>query len=162
MSAYICNPEHFGILAAFAAINDCVIYDWKPARGYGPASRIANAQAAAKGLAKENIRSVAHRYGDGELPGPCLTPAEIEEAAAIYAVHFVVNPQRLTPVQVFKLVQSLDYQSCETDDWMMTLAKRQLEWIVSELVRQMPGYDDADWSFDQMLPGIEALYEKED
>ena len=28
MSAYICNPEHFGILAAYAAQNCCVIREW--------------------------------------------------------------------------------------------------------------------------------------
>ena len=44
---------------------------------------------------------------------------------------------------------------------LITMAKQQLEWVVSELVRQMPGYDGADWSFDQMLPEIEVLYEKE-
>lgn len=29
MSAYICNPEHIGILAAYAAVHDCAIYEWR-------------------------------------------------------------------------------------------------------------------------------------
>jgi hypothetical protein len=158
MSAYICNPEHIGVLAAFAALNDCQIYDWRTG------SLISTAQAVAKGLARENIRSVAYRYPndkDGSRPGPCLLDADIEEAAAIYAAHFVTRPQKLKPVQVFKLSQGLSYQSCETDDWTMTLAARQLDWINNEAARQLPGYEAADWSFDKPVRGIEALYAKE-
>ena len=69
MSAYIVNPEHIGILAAYAAVNDCAIYEWRMS------SDIHTAQNVAKGLALENIRSVAHRYpnaGDGQRPGPGL------------------------------------------------------------------------------------------
>lgn len=152
MSAYVCNPEHFGVLAAFAALNDCAIYEWERS------AAIDTAQAVARGLARENIRSVAYRYGPDDLPGPNMSPDDILEAAALYAAHFVVHPQRLRPVQVFKLVQCLDYQSCETDDWQTTLAKRQLDWITNAALRQLPGYEDARWSLKQPLPEIEALY----
>ena len=77
MSAYIVNPEHIGILAAYAAVNDCAIYEWRKS------TNILTAQNVAKGLALENIRSVAHRYPgdkDGERPGPCLKDADIVEA----------------------------------------------------------------------------------
>lgn len=156
MSAYICNPEHIGILAAYATLNGHSVWN--------NGDRILTAQDTAKELAKENIRSVATRYPDdkdGQRPGPCLLDADILEAAAIYAAHFIKHPQKPKPVQVLKLVQSLDYQSCETDDWKDTLAYRQLQWITSHAISTFPGYDDAAWSFDQPLPEIEALYEKE-
>lgn len=166
MSAYICNPEHIGILAAYAAVNDCAIYGWRMS------DNILTAQNVAKGLALENIRSVAHRYPndkDGQRPGPCLKDADIIEACQIYAAHFakrlggvvVMAEDVLEPVQVLKLVRSLDYQSCETDDWPMTLAARQLEWIMGEAISRLDGYEDADWSFTGSLPGVEALYAKE-
>ena len=166
MSAYIVNPEHIGILAAYAAVNDCAIYEWRMSND------IHTAQNVAKGLALENIRSVAHRYpnaGDGQRPGPGLKDADIVEACQIYAGHFakrmggviVMAEDVLEPVQVLKLVRSLDYQSCETDDWPMTLAARQLEWIMGEAISALPGYEDADWSFTGSLPEIEALYAKE-
>lgn len=163
MSAYICNPSAFGILAAYATLNHCAVHEWQHSRN--PAAEIETAQRVAKGLARENIRSVAHRYPDdpdGNRPGPCLLDAEIEEAAAIYAAHFWANShhvRKLTPVQVLKLCQSVDYQSCETDDWRDTLAWRQLDWIKSEAIRSLPGYEDADWDFSQLVPEIEALYE---
>lgn len=166
MSAYICNPSHFGILAAYAVLRDAAVYEWQHTRANTLAARIDTAQRVAKGLARENIRSVKRRYPDctdDDLPGPNLTPADIEEAAAIYAGHFVKhgNAKKLRPVDVLKLSQGLDYQSCETDDWHDTLAARQLRWIDSAAIRQIPGYEAADWSFETRLPEIEALYAKE-
>ena len=166
MSAYIVNPEHIGILAAYAAANDCAIYEWRMS------DNILTAQNVAKGLALENIRSVAHRYPDdkdGQRPGPCLKDADIIEACQIYAGHFakrlggviVMAEDVLEPVQVLKLVRSLDYQSCETDEWEMTLAAQQLRWISGEAISRLDGYEDADWSFTGSLPEIEALYAKE-
>lgn len=160
MSAYISNPETFGILAAYATLNKCAIYDWRQDSGIS----IETAQLVAKGLASENIRSVAHHYPDdksGSRPGPCLLDEEIEEAAALYAAHFLANPsyvRKLKPVQVLVLCQGVDYQSCETDDWRDTLAWRQLDWIKSQAIRSLPGYDTADWSFDYPVPEIDALY----
>ena len=166
MSAYICNPEHIGILAAYAATNDCAIYEWRMS------NNILTAQNVAKGLALENIRSVAHRYPndkDGQRPGPCLKDADIVEACQVYAGHFakrmggviVMAGDVLEPVQVLKLVRSLDYQSCETDDWPMTLAHRQLQWIMGAAINALPGYEDADWSYEETLPEVAALYAKE-
>jgi hypothetical protein len=159
MSAYICNPEHFGILAAYAVQHSCAIYDW---REKGTKS-IETAQNVARGLARENIRSVAHRYPDtvsGDRPGPSLLDEEIEEAAALYAAHFVTNPQQLRPIQIIKLCQGYDHQSCETDDWKDTLAWRQMDWIKGEAISHLDGYNAADWSFEKTIPEIEALYAK--
>lgn len=166
MSAYICNPEHIGILAAYAAVERCAIYEWTGT------NVILTAQNVAKGLALENIRSVATRYPndkDGDRPGPALKDADIVEACQIYAGHFakrmggvIIDAEyALEPVQVLKLVEGLDYQSCETDDWQTTLAARQLRWISGDAIRRLPNYDEADWSFVGSLPEVEALYAKE-
>ena len=166
MSAYICNPEHIGVLAAYAAVNNCAVYEWRMN------DNILTAQNVAKGLALENIRSVAHRYPndeDGHRPGPCLKDADIVEACQIYAGHFakrmggvvVMAQDVLEPIQVLKLVRCLDYQSCETLDWPLTLAARQLDWIMGEAISRLDGYEDADWSYEGTLPEVEALYVKE-
>lgn len=165
MSAYICNPEHFGVLAALAVENDCVIYQWNVASGKSVENKIANAQNVARLLARENVRSVAYRYSDsvdGERPGPCLTANEVEEAAAIYAAYFVTRPQKLKPVQALSLCAGYSYQASECDNWRMTDAELQIEWLQNALIRSLPGYADADWSFDEPVPEIEALYEKGD
>lgn len=155
MSAFICNPEHFGILAAFATKHRCAVSEWSCG------TSVETAQAVARGLARENIRSVAHRYPEdvsGGRPGPCLHDAEIEEAAAIYAAHFVTHPQGVAPIQIIKLCNSLDYQSCETDDWKETPAYRQNERIKNAAIRCLNGYDQADWEFSVNIPEINALF----
>lgn len=161
MSAYICNPEHFGILAAYAVRTKSAISEWVHTRENTLPARIDTAQRIAKGLARENIRSVAHRYPNdvsGGRPGPCLLDEQIEEAAAIYAAHFITNYHAPTPIQILKLSRALDYQSCETDDWKDTLAWRQLDWINGEVIRSLPGYEDADWGYSKPVAAIEALY----
>ncbi len=161
MSAYVSNPETFGLLAAYATLNKCGIYEWTQDSG----TSIETAQRIAKGLVRENIRSVAHRYpndASGSRPGPSLLDEEIEEAAALYAAHFMDDSyyvRSLQPIQIIVLSQGVDYQSCETDDWRDTLAWRQLDWIKNEAIRQLPGYDSARWSYERKIPEIEALYE---
>ena len=167
MSAYICAPSHIGILAAYAATNDCAIYEWRRR-----SNDILTAQNVAKGLALENIRSVAHRYPndkDGQRPGSNLKDADLVEACQAYAGHFakrlggvvVMAEDVLEPIQVIKLVRSLAYQSCETEDWPMTLAACQLEWLSGKAISCLPGYGDADWGYERNLPEVEALYAKE-
>lgn len=163
MSAYVSSPESFGLLAAYAILNKCGVSDWCFSR---KSHDIDDVQRIAKGLARENIRSVAHLYpndADGSRPGPCLLDAEIEEAAAIYAAHFLTNThlvRKVTPIQIIKVAQCVNYQSCETEDWKDTKAYCQLDWITSEALRHLPGYEDADWGYEQPIPEIDALYER--
>jgi hypothetical protein len=92
-----------------------------------------------------------------------LSEEDIEEAAALYAAHFLKNSsyvRSLKPVQILKLSRGVDYQSCETDDWRDTLAWRQLDWINGAAVRSLHGYEDADWSYDRQVPEIDSLYER--
>lgn len=155
MSAFICNPEHFGVLAAYAVKNGCAILEWASGSWHEVA------QAVARGLARENIRSVAHRYPNdvsGKRPGPGLKDEEIEEAAALYAAHFLVNPPGLAPIQIINLCGCVDYQSCETDDWKSTLAWKQLDRIKDEAITCISGYGEADWEFSAEVPEIDALY----
>ncbi len=164
MSAYICNPEQFGLLGAYAALKDVAVRElcYDIVKG----KTIENAQRIAINLARENIRSVKHRYPDdkdGNRPGPCLLDDEIEEAAALYAAHFFVNPiyvMGLKSVTILKLSQCVDYQSCETNDWKDTLAYRQLERINYKAISDLPGYESADWSYERSLPDIEILYKR--
>lgn len=157
MSAYICNPEQFGVLAAYAVAARCALLSFQ---GY---SSVDTAQRIARELARANIASVAYRYPrdvDGSRPGPCLFDAEIEEAAALYAAHFVVNPEQLTPIAIIKLCRYVDYQCCELENWAGSLAWRQLEWISSNAVSNLDGYENAHWTFNKNVPVIDAFYDK--
>jgi hypothetical protein len=167
MSAYICSPEHIGILAAFAAfaasgsqIRNSVIYEWR--RG----SRSEDARCVAEHLAKANIRSVSGRYPDdrdGQRPGPGLYDAEVIEASRLWAEHYSYNMPAIPPLHIYNLANGFAYQACETDDWPVTLAARQIDWIKDKAVRRMPGAEDAPWGYDvpddQMPAKLKKFYE---
>ena len=161
MSAFICNPEHLGILAAYAAHHDAVIHSFRRK------DRAETAKNIARALARENIRSVAHAYPDGkdgDRPGPRLFDDDIEEAAALYGEHYFRNgaAKRLNPVQILKFCQCYVYQSCETDDWRDTVAWSQLDWMIGHAIQALPGYDGFKWeaSDEESPPGVEELYAK--
>lgn len=155
MSAFICSPSHIGLLAAYAAKTDSVIGDWRGG------NRFDSAQLVARMLTRANIRSVAARYPndmDGQRPGPCLKDDDIMDASACYAAHYLENWPAPEPVQILKLCGCLDYQSCETNDWPETLAYRQLDYIRGEATRSLPGYENAQWCFDEHIEVIDSLF----
>lgn len=150
MSAYICNPEHIGLLAAFAAGNThekSVIHEWRAPSG----SIEADAMSCAEGLAKANIASVAYRYPqdrDGSRPGPGLYDAEIIALARLWARHYATRLPALPPMHFYSLANGFAYQACEREDWPASLAARQINWIKDKAAKRMPGADDAPWSWD--------------
>ena len=161
MSAFICGQNHFKALAIFAA---------ERTGGYGWAhlrvdpryiKGLSHPQAEARGLEnltmpelatlyadtlyRENVRSVRHRYpesGRDNLPGPIGDPGFIAIKARDTAHRFPVSP-----VDVLKMCDCLEYQSCETGDWNDTLACKLLGSIRKAAIRQLPGYDDAPWEY---------------
>ena len=98
-------------------------------------------------LLRENLASVAHRYGEDLSPDELGSPEAYEYRATKLA---------LSPVQILKAAQCLEYQSCEHPDWADSLACNILARLTSEATRRLPGMDSALWAISrQSLP--EAL-----
>lgn len=153
MSAYVCSPETFGLLAAYAVgpgSESAAITAWQVGNPIDDVKRVA------EGLAKENIRSVATRYPDdqdGQRPGPGLYDAEIVELARLWAeAYYFRFPKVIKPVDILILCQGYSYQTCETKDWRDTLAFRQIEWIRGKAVRALPGAAAAPWEWSDEAP----------
>lgn len=96
-------------------------------------------------LVSENVASVAGRYPDtnpdvGDLPGPC---------DAYYMGPYVyTDPGRvLTPGQVFKAIDCLDYQSCEHAGWRKSEAFAFLTALRHKVCAAVSDYEDAPWEF---------------
>jgi hypothetical protein len=150
MSAYLCHTQHIAALAAFASTtfakyagggHICALYEWRGG------SNIETAQRVAAELARQNIASVAALYPSdksGARPGPCGIDddAYMAECAA-YAYDYMRHPTGLKPLDIISMCKCYEYQSCESEDWTETLAHRQIQWIIGEALRQIPGYDDA-------------------
>lgn len=159
MSAYICGPDHFIAIAVFAASRD-VGRDWRVDPRY--VEGLTHQEAKMRGLEnfndyelatlyadtlfQENIRSVRARYPDDkrdDLPGPCILPLHM----LVKTEHFVHATWRRSPVEVLVMLDSLEYQSCETEDWQQTVAYRLLQAIRRAAIRSLPGYEKASGAF---------------
>jgi hypothetical protein len=94
----------------------------------------------------ENLKSVAYRYphnASGDRPGPIgLTDEEI----CGYRFDPFATP--LTPVEMLKAIDCLEYQSCETPRWEQSAAHRICQQLRSEAICHLPGYAQASWEFD--------------
>lgn len=153
MSAFICGPDHFIALAVFAAGGREARVRPEYVEGCREAGKLcgvkgpALATAYANILYAANIRSVLHRYPDDTVdsaPGPIDKPEQID----VTNKHFNHINWVLKPVAILKMCDSLEYQSCEPDDWEKSTAHALLQAIRKAAIRALPGYDDAPWDYD--------------
>lgn len=126
MSAYIVTDNHIHALINFAIAKRASFY-FHPSREDVTTS---NAQEIGQTLLDENYRSVNYRYRETEA-----------------APRYQTNGYRSVPdpVSALKLINCLDYQCCETDDWATTKARAILDGIQAAAIRALPGYDAAPW-----------------
>lgn len=127
MSAYIVEYETIQKIVAFGMRQEygsTPYYYWRRKTRYMEADRIGSV------LLKENTRSVNHRYEEH-------TPAD----------KYTHRPLRraITPVEVIKACNCLDYQSCETKGWKRSEAYAILNAIRERAIRELPGYEQAEW-----------------
>lgn len=155
MSAYICGQDHFIALAVFAASRRSG-RDWQvdpryveglthpeaKMRGLENFNQHELASLYADTLYQENVRSVRARYPNDkwdDLPGPCIKPLHM----LVKSEHFQHRKWRMTPVEILVMLNSWEYQSCETEDWKQTVAFRLANSIKSAAIRSLPGYEQA-------------------
>lgn len=148
MSAFIVEKSHVAYLAAMAMERSgarcCggLSWSWAGGREAIPDGDPASAARAANMLWKENMQSVAHRYGGPveELPGDRYVEGGITKAdvAAQAAIPF-------NAVQVLKACNCLEYQSCEHSGWEASEAHAFLQALKDKAVRALPGYEKAQW-----------------
>ena len=128
MSAFLVSKQHIDALVAFATRLEYgsipTYYYHKGSCPFEPASYIGQI------LWDENNRSVNERYDTNDLPQP---------------YKFAYGTKVLPPVQIIKACNCLDYQSCETPDWKDTRAFAILDAIRERAIRELPGYEEAQW-----------------
>lgn len=85
----------------------------------------------------ENVRSVNARYRE-------QSEFEIYKFRAVYKLPGK-DGRYLAPIDIIKICQCLEYQSCEHDGWQDSFAKDFLDRVVDACIRALPGYEDAPW-----------------
>lgn len=142
MSAFVVSSQHINRIVNAIPARDLSYYQSflndLPTAGHPWTD--SRARAALGGILDfQNIRSVCYRYSD--LQADTARQHMAGESAYRYAP---TAPQ--PPVAVLKLINSLEYQSCESPDWEQTRAYAVLERIRSDLIYKLPGYDEAPWA----------------
>ena len=121
MSAWVVSKNHIDVLVQ-AALDAGLDYGDPTALG--------------RQLWGENVKSVAARYGDGDLPG---------HSADIDAYTFTA-PAKLSSTAIRKQVDCYDYQSCEHDDYERSFAYGVVQSLVAFYpVTSKRAYEAAKW-----------------
>lgn len=133
MSAYIVSPEQIQTIVTWAKRHDSL-----PCR--------ATPEEIAKVLAEANISSVEYRYPDliGGSAKAFLSVESNEEYIEECQREFAGQLPNATGV--IKLINSLDYQSCEREDWEESLAYQYLNRMRTLATYNLPGYNEQPWS----------------
>jgi len=94
-------------------------------------------------LLDENVRSVSYRYSNTPITNlPGKTDAE-------YLLPFVFHPilRVPKPVEILKMLDCYEYQSCEHPGWEHSEAKVFCNALRHRAIRLLPGYDEAPWEW---------------
>ena len=96
-------------------------------------------------LLDECVRSVSYRYQDDgitELPGPVnaywLVPYKYRDVLPL--------PK---PVEILKVIDCYEYQSCEHPEWETSEAKAYCQVLRSHMISCLPGYEEAPWGWEE-------------
>lgn len=81
-------------------------------------------------LLDENVRSVNARYGEHDEPDTFV---------------FTRTLKPISAVAMLSALDCLEYQSCESYDWVDTLAHCLVEVMRSWTIHRLPGYAEAAW-----------------
>ncbi|MGK9171552.1 hypothetical protein KXR53_35045 [Inquilinus limosus] len=135
MSAFVVDQEHLDELVS-AAIDLEIRARLAPDRACQQVNH-ENANDFGRMLWAENVRSVIHRY---RLSG---TEEAAEYEAEVEAYRFTWRP--VPPGRAAKRLACFEYQACECEDWMESLAYDFGSQMARALIAKLPGYAEAPW-----------------
>lgn len=128
MSAYIVSDAHINALVSYASSAD-VRYTYN-----GETIRIRGREAETASLLYiANVESVNSRYNECEPSDGFRFRMSIKPRPALHIV---------------KACNCFDYQACEVENYGDTIAAKITSAIRDDACRDLPGYDDAPWGFD--------------
>jgi hypothetical protein len=134
MSAYIVNPEHVAALAAYAVKNKLTEL---------PLEDLVTE------LINENYRSYAFRYSHNKDAMRGLDDdRQLDRMAGRNLANRFINAwPSLTDMDIYRMVGCYEYQACECDDWLDTVAYRECQKMMSfagvSIIYELPGYTKA-------------------
>jgi hypothetical protein len=147
MSAFLISDSHIDVMLTYAAQHRLTLPDPRCPSSSIDVSQTRNATLIGQTLLRENLRSLACRYGAAHG----FTPEPHNDES--YAERYQFKPDdRLASlgsdisVAIMKLTHCFDYQACETNNYASTPAAAITLALREAAAYQLPGYDKAPWS----------------
>ena len=107
-----------------------------------------NADEVGQVLLDECIKGVSYRYEDSPLTGlPGRTDAEYLIPFQFYALG-----KQPKPIEIIKITQCYEYQSCEHTEWETSEARSFCKALIEHTISEIPGYDEAPWEWHEDIP----------
>jgi hypothetical protein len=151
MSAYLCNPEHIGVLANAMSRNGVSLRGCYNSPG-----------GMAKALAKANWISIEERYGAKDAVW-----MNNERPFEVYEDECAAQASRpdmdLKPIDFVKMAHGFAYQACEARQFRDAdyeseyVGQYHIDSFIDCMLRKMPGYDDAPWSYERKADAPEVI-----
>jgi hypothetical protein len=143
MSAFLCSAKHLSALVnatRLAKMQPSEIERYLPVAAKATLYEVQTPQEALFGeLLDTNLQSIAERYPDA---------TKIEDWHDGGESSFIYDSRVNAPsiAAAIKLAHCYSYQSCEHEGWNDSAAKRYVDELVGDLIRQLPGYNEAEWA----------------
>ena len=133
MSAFIVNDYHINALVSFGVQHKASFYTKNVGREY---FNVVTAQVLAALLYRANVCSVNYRYRERTR----TTGFKFQQ----------VDVRHLTPADIIRACDCLNYQSCEVKTWDNSRARRALQAIREEAIYQL-SHSSNTWELRQPL-----------
>ena len=141
MSAYLCNPSDFAALARYAKrpgkLSGFTPYNLVTEERIGGNGRDMTVVDIALKLASANIVSVSARYPTRPFGGFLESDEEMVEFMGDVAKEARVNAVTGSAAEMYRLAKTVEYQSCEVDNWVETDAYWILDRIIDDCAMAM-------------------------
>lgn len=125
MSAYLVSPETIQAIVTFAH-NDNLSSDYKT---------VESCQQLTNMLINQNVESVNYAYR--HRPEYQAEPYEL-----IFDLRY---NRKFKPIEIVKLIDCLDYQCCETEDYEGSIIQKILNTLKDHAIEQIEGYKESAW-----------------
>ena len=148
MSAYLVSFAHINVLLSFVRHHRFTLPHPEGRDTCADLTSVDTATNFGRALLRENLRSLNARYGTKHGFADHLGG----EDSLLAAYRFTTDPRFATAkpspaLAVIKATFCYDYQACESDDYEATWAADIMRRIRDAACRELPGYSDAPWGF---------------
>lgn len=150
MSAFMVSNAHINALVTFITDHRILLPKWDVAPD-APAYAQANSgdeQAIGDKLIQANRESLVARYGESERLALQMNEDWV----------FKVTINAFKPIEIIKAADCFDYQACEVTDYNSTWAADVMSRVRATAIRQLPGYEAADWEIKRGYDDAPTVY----